>query len=66
MSKARACIQHPEAHTRLRWGKTPHYNNPHYEVENQNEPTPENPVSQHKQFKGHIAGGRIGGIKGSR
>lgn len=34
--------------------------NPGFEVPNQNEPTSANPVSQHKQFKGHSTGGGSG------
>lgn len=55
MSRAR--IKHPDAHTRLRWGRRPPQFDPSFEVARQNEPTPQNPISQHKQFKGHTAGG---------
>lgn len=34
-------------------GKCPHHLDPGFQVPNQNEPTPSNPISQHKQFKGH-------------
>jgi hypothetical protein len=37
-------------------GRRPPFTNPGFQVPDQNEPTPENPVSQHKQFKGHMAG----------
>lgn len=64
MSKGRAHICHPEAHLRgvMRGGKRPPYMNPGFEVKNQNEPTPENPISQHKQFKGHSTAGGHGKI----
>jgi hypothetical protein len=48
-------IRHAARHIAgiFRGGKLPQFNNPHYEVKDQNEPTPQNPISQHKQFKGH-------------
>jgi hypothetical protein len=51
--RARAHICHPEAHTRLRFGNRLAYLSPDHEVRKQNAPTESNPVSQHKQFKGH-------------
>jgi hypothetical protein len=55
--RARAHICYPEAHTKLRFGPRLAYLRPDHEVKAQNEPTPGNLVSQHKQFKGHRAGG---------
>lgn len=51
----RAHICYPEKHTAgiMRGGKRLPHLNPNYEVTDQNEPTPSNPISQHKQFKGH-------------
>jgi hypothetical protein len=60
----RGWVKHPELHTAgIGHGGTrsPHLN-PNFEVLHQNEPTPEHPISQHKQFKGHstsVAHGKI-------
>lgn len=64
MSKGngRATIKYPVKLRCHATGKRPQYNNPNYEVRNQNEPTPAHPVPQHKQFKGHstaMAHGKI-------
>lgn len=43
-------------------GKLPHFSDASFQVPNQNEPTPGNPISQHKQFKGHstaLAHGKV-------
>lgn len=58
-------IRHAARHiTRIfRGGKRHPQFDPNYEVRDQNEPTPQNPISQHKQFKGHEThGGTIGGL----
>lgn len=53
--EGRARIKFPERHIAgaLRGGKRLPYLNPGFEVRDQNEPTDANPISQHKQFKGH-------------
>lgn len=51
--RARACIKHPAAHQGMKFGKCHPQFNPHFQVENQGEPTPEHPVPLHKTHKGH-------------
>jgi hypothetical protein len=53
--KGRAYIEHPEMHTSgiCQGGKRLPHMDPGFQVPHQNEPTPANPISQHKQFKGH-------------
>ena len=46
-------IPFPELHCGGSFGRRLPYLEPGFEVENQNEPTTANPISQHKQFKGH-------------
>jgi len=58
-SAARATIKNPAAHIAMRWGSVPPFNNPHYEVADQNMPTEANPVRLHKLQAGH--GGSGGG-----
>lgn len=49
--RAHICYE-PELRTHST-GRRPRQFNPGFQVPKQNEPTDANPISQHKQFKGH-------------
>lgn len=42
----------PSSSYNLHGGKLPHFNNPNFQVREQDEPTTAHPVSQHKKFAG--------------